>query len=151
MIEPVTMKDGRASMRVLELAVPQCSADDFDGEIVAINLDTGIYYSIKDSAALVWHDLVDGHAAEALLDCMRDDSEAQAALSRFVDDLLGAGLMRLSSGPRDPASAPRIATAAPMAAPVLEPFGDMQDLLLLDPVHEVDQEVGWPNAPDRTR
>lgn len=145
------MKDGRVSTRFLELAVPQCSADDFDGEIVAINLDTGIYYSIKDSAALVWHDLADGHSVEALIDCLRGYADTQAAVARFVDELLGSGLMRLSSDARDPAIGPRIASALPMAAPVLEPFGDMQDLLLLDPVHEVDQEVGWPNAPDRSR
>lgn len=145
------MKDGRVSTRVLELAVPQCSADDFDGEIVAINLDTGIYYSIKDTAALVWHDLVDGHSVEALLDRLRDDADMQAAVSRFVDELLSSGLMRLSTDLSEPTSSPRIASALPMAAPVLEPFGDMQDLLLLDPVHEADQEIGWPNAPDRDR
>ena len=139
------------STRILELAVPQCSADDFDGEIVAINLDTGIYYSIKESAALVWHDLADGHSVEALLDCLQGEADTQAAVSRFVDELVGSGLMRPSSDARDPAAAPRISSAVPMAAPVLEPFGDMQDLLLLDPVHEVDQEIGWPNAPDRNR
>lgn len=32
--------------------------------------------------------------------------------------------------------------------PVLEVFADMQDLLLLDPIHDID-EVGWPVArPD---
>ena len=29
--------------------------------------------------------------------------------------------------------------------PVLQKYSDMQDLLLLDPIHEVD-EMGWPNA-----
>jgi hypothetical protein len=29
--------------------------------------------------------------------------------------------------------------------PILRTFEDMQDLLLLDPIHEVD-EMGWPNA-----
>lgn len=139
------------SERILELAVPQCSADDFDGEIVAINLDTGIYYSIRESAALVWHDLADGHSVETLLDVVREDADGQAAISRFVDELLGSGLMRPSVEIRRPVAAPRIASALPLAAPVLEPFGDMQDLLLLDPVHEVDQDAGWPNAPDRSR
>ncbi len=30
-------------------------------------------------------------------------------------------------------------------APVLESFTDMQDLILLDPIHEVDA-AGWPNT-----
>jgi hypothetical protein len=31
-----------------------------------------------------------------------------------------------------------------MEPPRLESYGDMQSLLLLDPVHEVEQDVGWP-------
>ena len=34
---------------------------------------------------------------------------------------------------------------APFVAPELKRYADMQDLLLLDPVHDVD-EKGWPNA-----
>jgi hypothetical protein len=34
-------------------------------------------------------------------------------------------------------------SAPSFTRPVLNKFGDMQDLLLLDPIHEVD-EAGWP-------
>lgn len=133
----------------LELASPQCSADDFDGEIVAINLETGLYYSIKDSGAVIWHDLTAGHSVEALVDLAGENSELAAGISRFADEVVRCGLMRptteapIPSGPA--ATAAEIAT---MTAPVLESFGDMQDLLLLDPVHEVDEEMGWPKAQD---
>ena len=33
----------------------------------------------------------------------------------------------------------------PFAAPVLHKYTDMEDLLLLDPIHDVD-ESGWPNT-----
>jgi hypothetical protein len=33
------------------------------------------------------------------------------------------------------------------AAPTLERYEDMQDLLLLDPIHEVDV-TGWPKRPE---
>ena len=37
----------------------------------------------------------------------------------------------------------------PLAAPVLNKYSDMQDLLLLDPIHDVDEEAGWPtNKPN---
>lgn len=139
------------SATFLELALPHCSADDFDGEIVAINLDTGIYYSVKGAAALVWNDLIDGHSVEALLERTQGNDQIHAAMAPFVDELVATGLMRHSSIARQPTGPARIATAAAsMDAPVLEPFGDMQDLLLLDPVHEVDEQVGWPNRPDTT-
>jgi hypothetical protein len=37
----------------------------------------------------------------------------------------------------------------PFDEPVLEKFEDMQDLILLDPVFEVD-EAGWPSARQQT-
>ncbi|TGP21956.1 PqqD family protein [Mesorhizobium sp. M1D.F.Ca.ET.184.01.1.1] len=141
------MKGQSVSTRFLEQALPQCSADDFDGEIVAINLDTGIYYSIKDSAALIWHDLADGHSVESLLGLVQARPDLHEAVEGFVNELVKTGLMRPAEGSVAPAP-PRIAAvAATMPAPVLEPFGDMQDLLLLDPVHEVDEDIGWPKAP----
>ena len=36
-------------------------------------------------------------------------------------------------------------TIGPFVPPTLEKYTDMQDLVLLDPVHEVD-ERGWPHA-----
>jgi hypothetical protein len=33
--------------------------------------------------------------------------------------------------------------------PAFEKYDDMADLILLDPVHEIDQEKGWPKkAPE---
>ena len=40
-------------------------------------------------------------------------------------------------------------TDATFEAPKLSKYTDMEQLLLLDPVHDVD-ETGWPNAPDNT-
>ena len=37
-----------------------------------------------------------------------------------------------------------IGARQPWSAPVLETFTDMQDLILLDPVHEVEPTRGWP-------
>ena len=34
--------------------------------------------------------------------------------------------------------------------PVVEVYSDLQDLIILDPVHEVDDAIGWPRrAPER--
>lgn len=137
------------SARYLELASPQCSADDFDGEIVAINLETGIYYSVKDAAAALWQDLVDGHSVEALTELAAENRELALAIERYADELVSCGLMRAASDAPVPTEPARTATqVATMLPPTLESFGDMQDLLLLDPVHEVDEEMGWPKTPD---
>lgn len=40
------------------------------------------------------------------------------------------------------------AAAEPFEPPVLEQYTDMQDLLLLDPIHEVDEQ-GWPMTQEQ--
>src|SRR5262245_37967069 len=49
------------ALRQLEIASPNCVADDFGGEIVALNLDSGFYFSFRDLAGAVWRDLVNRH------------------------------------------------------------------------------------------
>jgi len=126
----------------LEVAAPRCSAEDFDGEIVAINLDTGRYFSIRASAALIWHDLVAGHPTEAIEGAVSTDAGLVAPVRQYLAELQEEGLMRPAGAPA--AAPPALRMTAGMEAPTLESFGDMESLLLLDPVHEVDDEEGWP-------
>jgi hypothetical protein len=42
--------------RALEVATPDCIADDFDGEVVVLNIASGIYFSLRDLAGAVWRD-----------------------------------------------------------------------------------------------
>lgn len=130
----------------LEIAVPNCTAEELDGELVAINMDTGIYFSIKDDGATIWNDLVAGHSVEALA-ALVDDEALAAGIVAFAQQLVENGLMRSLDTPHSPtAPAGTAAVAASLQMPELESFGDMQSLLLLDPVHEVDGDAGWPRV-----
>ena len=59
----------------------------------------------------------------------------------------GQLVARSENGDGEPAaSAPVEATErAPFVTPRLERYTDMQDIILLDPVHKVDSQ-GWPHA-----
>jgi hypothetical protein len=124
----------------------QCAAEDFDGEIVAMNYDTGMYFNMKDTAAILWHDLAEGHSVEAVVALAVTNPEFSRSIESFADQLVEAGLMRPANSVSAPSGPPRLTavTIGSAPLPVLEAFGDMQKLLLLDPVHEVDEEVGWP-------
>ena len=81
------------------------------------------------------------------------------AIERAVDELLDRlqqeGLVAVA-----PAEAPAPTSLAPETTgtsgqrlpfepPKLDKYDDMQDLILLDPVHEVQQDRGWPHVnPD---
>ena len=61
-----------------------------------------------------------------------------------MDELLAEGLIvHHELGERAPADVPR--SALEFAPPRLEKYSDLEDLLVLDPIHDVD-EAGWPIA-----
>ena len=134
---------------------PAIVSETIDGEVVIINLDQGSYYSLRGSAAEIWGRLQEGDGADALLQRLGqvfegDEAEMSGTLSGFLSQLLAEEILR----PAPEAAAHRSAAepslgAVPdekvtFAAPLLEKFTDMEHLLLLDPIHEVD-EAGWPN------
>jgi hypothetical protein len=74
---------------------------------------------------------------------------AQNAVDRFVSELSNEGIIvpLETDGPNGhPPAAPEFATPpGAFGPPRLQKFTDMQELLLLDPIHEVD-EAGWPHT-----
>ena len=138
----------------LSIASPPCVADNFAGEIVALNLDTGFYFSLPGLAGAIWRDLVAGHAVEDIVtELTATDAELGSAGRRFVDSLVEHGLMCEVPAPGGLPAVPefRQMIAAGHREITLTPFDDMKDLVMTDPIHEVDEEAGWPMRPqDRT-
>jgi hypothetical protein len=132
-----------------EFSAPQCSAEEFDGEVVAINLDTGIYFSLKAPASWIFTDLSAGHSVETLLNIVAADSNLYLAVDVFISELVSSGLLRAKVSVSEPIVDPLLGSIPihDLTPPILESFGDMQSLLLLDPVHDVDENLGWPVLP----
>jgi len=79
----------------------------------------------------------------------RYDGQLEAmvpALERFVAELVEDGLVAARPANDDGQAGAWPLPAGerqPFAAPVLQKYDDMQDLIMLDPIHEVD-DSGWP-------
>lgn len=129
---------------------PHVIHEAIDGEVVIINLESGNYYSLRGSGARVWEGVAAGAAGDAIaadLVTAFDGLDAPPDLAAFMADLEAEGLA--GPAPDDGPAAELPAHAGPrqsFAPPVLERFTDMQDLILLDPVHEVDEAQGWPHT-----
>lgn len=129
---------------------PAVASETIDGEVVAINLETGNYFSLQNTAADVWKLIEDRRDADALIAAIAQrygeaETAARAAIAPFIDELLREQLIVADDGtPSTGAVEPMPRAESPFAAPELKKYADMQDLLLLDPIHEVD-ETGWPN------
>lgn len=127
---------------------PEVIADIIDGEVVIMNLKTGRYFSSEGVGSECWDALASGLSLEALVERLAEDyaedrAAVGAAVQGFVQELLEHELIAPSDAPPSdavPRSAPR---ATRFGAPVLNVYSDMQDLLLLDPIHDVDT-AGWP-------
>ena len=121
-----------------------------DDEVIVINLSTGAYFSLRDAAADCWTLLVSGHDTDevaAAVAARYGTSEPVADhVAGFVNELVGEGLLQAAErAPAESADLPPHRPRAAYAPPVLEKYEDMEELLLLDPIHEVD-EAGWPNV-----
>jgi len=134
----------------LTVNAPHVVHETIDGEAILIHLVTGTYYSLDGTGAELWGALTAGADQDLLLAAARerydgDPDEVTDAVSELARQLLGDGLLvesepRQIEGPLFPAGRVQFAT------PVLHTYTDMQEFMLVDPLHEVDEAAGWPHA-----
>lgn len=123
---------------------PDVVAEDFDGQMVILNLSNGHYYSLQGIASPIWSALLAGHTPGSILISIGDARpELTDVSSVFVDRLVKLSLVRPHAGG---AAGP----AGPLAAdwvggePGIEAFDDLAELIHGDPIHDVDEQAGWP-------
>jgi hypothetical protein len=131
---------------------PDVILENFDDEIVIVNLESGNYYSIDAIGAEIWTMLQRGATvAEIAVQLSRKyDATIQIiekAVMEFIRGILSERLIvtdaNVAVQPYPPdASVSNV--RKPFALPAMHKYTDMQELLLVDPIHEVD-ETGWPN------
>jgi hypothetical protein len=135
---------------------PHVVAETLDGEATIVDLDSGTYYALNESGSLIWDGLIEGsetnEVARALARAYElEPEDAARTVQELVQRLADANLIvEAREGQNGTAPAAESASAngshGPYAEPELSSYTDMQELLLLDPIHEVD-ESGWPSQP----
>jgi hypothetical protein len=115
-----------------------------DGEVIVLQFDTGFYYSLNDCAARLWQGTSEGASWSQILAAFDSPTAEQtAALEAFMERLVNDNLVTRISEATPSATAAIPKGSVRFEPPSMEKYGDMQDLLLSDPIHEVD-EAGWP-------
>ena len=132
---------------------PDVVSETIDGESVIINLYKGLYYNLNPSGSILWNLLTAGHSLESILSTLKIAyptlSEAdEANIFNLAEQLLQESLI-IAAEASALEAVPTIAAASSFEQPVLYKYADMQDLLALDPIHDVD-ESGWPNQQPAT-
>ena len=121
-----------------------------DDQVMMINLETGAYFALEQPAADCWTALTagagfDGIVASVVAGFEVDRPRAETDVKTFIISLVDEGIAQWSDElPSDVVSA--VDPSAPRLAyrpPQIEKHDDLEELLLLDPIHDVGPE-GWP-------
>ena len=126
---------------------PDVIHETVDGEALIIHTPSGMYFSVEGTGEHIWNALVAGHTADEISAAYPDGGDAAVTVvARFAQQLADEQL--LTSGEQTAEPPALTPVAQPFSAPVLQKFTDMQELLLVDPIHEVDPQAGWPQRGD---
>jgi len=136
---------------------PNVTSETIDGEVVILNLDRGRYYSLGGCGSRAWSAIESRASVAQIVDDVvagydGERGEMESAVLGLLEELRREELIVEVSPSDEAAPGARVsvngngapAVRGPFSAPVLQVYTDMEDLLLLDPIHEVD-ESGWPH------
>lgn len=129
------------------------TAEIIDGELIAVNWETGTYYNVDGVGVEIWNHIDEGATAGAIVDAVtaRYEGDADAikwAVLRLILQMREEQLVVFGDPATQEASMPAPAAVEPADkrpfVPVtLQKYDDMSDLLTIDPIHETD-DAGWP-------
>mgnify|MGYP000921843570 CR=1 FL=1 len=126
-----------------------------EAELVVINLKSGCYYSLNETASGIWTLLIDGYSANQIGEffARHDSSGAEGvldAIHRMIREFLREDLIHPMDSPPLPGAAPpatALTSSRAFHPPVMTKHSDIQDMLALDPIHEV-TDLGWPHKKE---
>jgi hypothetical protein len=135
----------------IQLNAAEVVHETIDGEAILIHLGTGTYYSLDGVGAELWGLAAAGADRDDVVAAAHDryqgDSEhIGASVNGLIEQLLEQGLL-VERPPAPGTEHPRLpAGQIPFSDPELHTYTDMQEFMLVDPLHEVDEAAGWPHA-----
>lgn len=139
-----------------ELKRRDVTHERLDGEVIAVNLLTGRYYSMSGTAADLFTAISSTGTQQAALSLLEQaydlPPEATEQVQAFLDRCLEAELFEIKAETAAPAAEPLITLPddhqrGTWQPPQLEEYEDLQDLILVDPVHDT-SALGWPHVEE---
>jgi hypothetical protein len=130
---------------------PHVSSETIEGETIVIDFVSGAYFSTDKLGAVIWEKLKVGLSPEHIVAEIKQHypdhgEECGQAIASFIAQLESEKLVVIDSGEGESVAVAiqdHLCYPESYAAPILNKYSDMQDLLLLDPIHETDDQ-GWP-------
>lgn len=115
------------------ISAPEIVWDVANGEVVLINLKSGEYFSMNKCASDIW---VKGLTHSNLFSI-----ESEKMIERFIGQLMNFGLLSIESTNQHKTKSIFKITDKPEVIR----YTDLSEMLRLDPIHDVNEQIGWPN------
>ncbi len=126
------------------------AAEEFADEIVVLDVIDGTYFALGGAVPKVWKPLSSGVAVTHIVDALAahhavSPVEVASALGELSARLQGEGILEATVPTGSPMTEFEGPAGEALPAFIVDKHEDMQDLLTLDPIHDVDQTAGWPH------
>lgn len=124
-------------------------ADFADDQYIILDFITGAYYSFDRASSAVLKALTKGCSPEVISHAFVSrygiDCNAEDRMNTFLNKLLAFEIV-IPGGDGEGDGSELLSEIPEDRMPELDfdVFTDVADLLLMDPIHEVDESAGWP-------
>ena len=125
--------------------------DMAEGQAIVINFTTGMYYGTSSLGSAVLDALLAGAHAETVLNAIQSLPDCPTDMDVQLKDFLAQLIEKEIIVPADTADVACTIDASALQDGFklsVDEFAEVQDLILADPVHDVDVEQGWPILND---
>ena len=122
-------------------------ADVTNNVAIIINSETGIYYAINNCGSIIFQAILDGCSIQTIEDNLKKiincPSDINQKLKTFITELLQKEIIiEGETSSKIPAFDEAVITKDNFEMKLSE-YADAQEMLLADPIHDVDEEEGW--------
>ncbi|MCX5849626.1 MAG: PqqD family peptide modification chaperone [Deltaproteobacteria bacterium] len=132
---------------------PQVIHEVIDGETMLVRLDSGNYYNMNATGGQIWSFIEKGASESQIVSDFTalyglDKNIVGEQISIFIKQLIAEELISPNGNSPDAKIAFKSESLQQLTnlfePPLINKYSDMQELLILDPIHDV-SDAGWPN------
>jgi hypothetical protein len=139
------------SSAIFKFNTPRIASELIDGEYVIVDFDNGHYFNADQLSSWILFLLANGQAFSDVLENIKkkypaDSERVEKSLKNYLNDLIDSMiLLEDDVQERTVLEDSNFFTLPPaFIEPVLNKYTDLEELLLLDPIHDISPETGWP-------
>ena len=123
----------------------------FDEEVVVLDLVEGVYYAFGGAAVVAWPYIIAQHPEPVIASILAKSygvrlDELTHDLAKFVERLVSEKILLAAPEDISELDHSRHDSLGEYQGFIFERHAEMEDLLTLDPIHDVDPKKGWPNT-----